>query len=54
MPKITLALEQPWRSVLMQKSYLGKAGWMPSNPPLQVAQGQQKAPLNCNRRQIVD
>ena len=57
MRKTTLAPEQLLRSVHMEKSYLGKAGYTrcctTGNPPLEVAPGQRKIHVNSYRRQTV-
>ena len=56
MRKTTLAPGQLLRSVHMEKSYLGKAGYpvlYKGNPPLEVAPGQRKAHVNSYRRQTV-
>ena len=49
MRKTTIAPGQLLRSVHMEKSYLGKAGY----PPLEVAPGQRKTHVNSYRRQTV-
>ena len=49
MRKTALAPGQLLRSVHMEKSYLGKAGY----PPLEVAPGQRKTHVNSYRRQTV-
>ena len=56
MRKTALAPGQLLRSVHMEKSYLGKAGyrcWTTGNPPLEVALGQRKTHVNSYRRQTV-
>ena len=56
MRKTTLAPGQLSRSVHMEKSYLGKAGYQvctTGNPPLEVAPGQRKTHVNSYRRQTV-
>ena len=54
--KTTLALGQLLRSVHMEKSYHGKAGYpvlYNGYPPLEVAPGQQKTHVNSYRRQTM-
>ena len=58
MRKTTLAPGQLLRSVHMNKSYLGKAGYpvqycTMGNPPLEVAPGQRETHVNSYRRQTV-
>ena len=56
MRKTTLAPGQLLRSVHMEDSYLGKAGYRcctTGNPPLEVARGQRKTHANSYRRQTV-
>ena len=56
MRKTALAPGQLLRSVHMEKSYLGKAGYAVldnDNPPLEVAPGQRKTHVNSYRRQTV-
>ena len=56
MRKTTLALGQLLPSVHMEKSYLGKAGYLvlyKGNLPLEVAPGQCKTNVNNYRRQTV-
>ena len=56
MCKTTLAPGQLLRSVHMEKSYLGKAGYprccTTGNPPLEVAPGQRKTHVNSYRCHI--
>ena len=57
MRKTTLAPGQLLRSVHMEKSYLGKAGYpvlYNGNQPLEVAPGQRKTHVNSNRLHTVD
>ena len=56
MRKTTLAPGQLLRSVHMEKSYLGKAGYpvlYNGNLPLEVAAGQRKTHVNSYRRQTM-
>ena len=56
MHKTIPAPEQLLRSVQVEKSYLGKAGYRccaTGDPPLEVAPGQRKTHVNCYRRQTV-
>ena len=54
MRKAALAPGQLLRSVHIEKSYLGKAGYpVLNNPPLEVAPGQRKTHVNSYRRQTV-
>ena len=57
MNKTILAPGQLLRSVHMEKSYLGKAGYpqccTTGNPPLEVAPGQQKTHVNSYRCQTM-
>ena len=54
MGKATLTSGQLWRSVHMEKSYLGKAWCKAGNPPLEVAPEQRKTHVNSYRGQAIN